>query len=412
MKVEVKKTRECERALKITMPPDPVKQKVTQLYSDYQKRVQIDGFRKGKVPMNIIEQRYEKTIQEEAVSVTVREAFIQAVKDENLSPITQGFIEETKFDDNEGLSFKVTFEVAPEIEVKNYEGIEIEKPSALVSKEDIEAALSKLQESKATYVPVLTRGAQQGDMLVVDCEVLREERGVLRKEKTPNYTVVLGSPGIPKEITQGLLNSVVSDRRKISFRYPADFEDANLRGQLIEHEFVVREIKEKRLSDVDDAFAKELGFESLAKLREEIKREIGKDKERGAKAKVENQIINMLVKENVFESPRSIVAAYLQPLIKRMGEELDDATRKELEEIAIWRAKREILLDRIAELQEIEMSDAEIKSKLMELDEYKQAGHERFVRQLKERGTYDFIVEEFRRGKTIEFLVSKSKEVG
>jgi trigger factor len=394
------------------MPPDPVKQKVTQLYSEYQKGLRVDGFRKGKVPMNIVEQRYHKTIQEEAVNTTVREAFIQAVKDNSFSPITQGLIEDTKFDETKGLSFKVTFEVAPEFEVKNYEGIEIEKPSTLVSKEDVEAALSKLQESRATYIPVLTRGAQQGDMLVVDCEVLREERGVLRKEKTPNYTVVLGSPGIPKEITQGLLNSMVGDRRKISFRYPTDFEDANLRGQMIEHEFVVREIKEKRLTPVDDAFAKELGFESLAKLQEEIKQEIGKDKENGARAKIENQIINILTKENVFEPPRSTVAAYLQPLVKRMGKELDDATRKELEEIAVWRAKREILLDKIAELQKIEITEHDIKSKLMEFDEYKRMGHEKAVKRLKERRTYDLVVEEFRRGKTIEFLVSKSKEVG
>lgn len=412
MEIEVKELSKCERVLEISMPPDQVKDKISKLYGKYQKHIRVNGFRKGMVPMNIIKGRFGKAIQEEAINSTIREAFREAIKEKNLSPITQGIVKDTKFSEQE-FSFKVTFEVIPEISIKDYKGIKVKFPSTSVNKQEIESTLSKLQETRATYVPVFTRRAMPGDMLVVDYEILHEKRGVLRKDKVSNYTIILDNPELPKEISDGLVNSMVGDRRKVSLRYPTDFKDESLRGQWIEYEFVVQEIKEKRLPPIDDEFAKSFGFNSLAELTQQVEQELKSQKEREAKIKTENQIINSLIKENPFDTPKSIVAAYLRPLLERAGKDPeldsgDDETRKALEEIAIWRAKRELLLNKIAEIEKIEITEQEIKSKLMQFDEYKKMGVEKAIKTLKEKGSYDLVVEEFRREKVVEFLINNA----
>lgn len=269
--------------------------------------------------------------------------------------------------------------------------------------------MSKLQDSRATYVPVFTRRAMPGDLLVVDYEILYEKSGVLRKDKSSNYTIILGNPDIPKEINERLVNSLVDDRRKVSLRYPTDYKDESLRSQLVEYEFVIREIKEKQLPQIDDEFAKGFGFNSLSYLTDQIELEIRVQKEREAKLKAENQLINFLISENPFDVPKSLVAVYLQPLIKQAGKEINDETKKALEEIAVWRAKREILLNKIAEIEKIEITEPEIELKLMKYEDYRKIGYEKAVKTLKEKGMFELVIEEFRREKVVDYLINNAK---
>lgn len=414
MEIEVKELSKYERVLEVNMPAEPIREKIAQLTDKYQKNLRINGFRKGKVPMNIIKQRFGKAIEQEAINSTVREVFRETIKEKKLSPITPAIVQDTKFNE-QGLSFKVAFEVVPEIILKEYKGIEVKFPSTSVSQQEIESTLSKLQESRATYVPVFTRRAIPGDMLIVDYEILHQESGVLRKDKVSNYTIILDDPKLPEEISNGLVNSWLDERHKISVRYPLDFTDESLRGQWIEYEFVVREIKEKRLQPIDDEFAKGVGFNSLVELTQQIEQELKSQKEKEAKIKIETQIVNELIKDNPFEPPKSIVVSYLYPLldqIKKEGQhQIDDETRKALEEIALWRAKREILLNKVAEIEKIEIDEQEIRSKLMEIEEYKKMGYEKAVKTLEEKGIFELVVEEFRRRKVVEFLINHAKEV-
>ncbi len=199
------------------------------------------------------------------------------------------------------------------------------------------------------------------------------------------------------------------DRRKASLRYPTDFKDESLRGQLIEYEFSVREVKEKKLPEIDDEFAKDFGLKSLSELREQTKEMLKKEKGKDSKAKVETQIINSLIQDNPLEVPRVVVSAYLEPLLKRVGKDADDKVKKSIEEIAVWRAKREILLNKIGELEGIELKDEETKSRLMENEEWKRMGYDHTVKELKKEGFYDLLVEEFRREKVLDFLRNQAE---
>lgn len=409
MKIEVKETSPCEKMLEISLPPEQVKEKINELYARYQRTLDIKGFRKGKIPMNIIKNRFGETIRKEAMNEIIGKAYREAIKEKELSPISQGIIQDSKFKEEEGLSFKATFEITPDIKLENYKGIEVEFPSTEPSKEEIQNSLLILQNSKAIYNPVSTRGARADDMVLVDYEILKEERKILRKNKVSNYTILLDSPEIPKEIRDGLIGAMSGDRRKVSLRYPMNIKDESLRGQLVEYEFLVREIKEKKLPSIDDEFAKEFNFNSLPELETQTKEVLKKEKEKTSKAKADTQIINSLINDNQFEAPRVVIGAYLEPLLKRVGKEIDEKTKKSLEEIAVWRAKREILLDKIRELEGIELKDEEIKSRLMENEEWRRMGYDRAVRELKKNGLYDLLVEEFRREKVLDFLRNQAE---
>ncbi len=409
MEVKVKETSPCERMLEISLPPDQVKEKINELYTRYQRTADIKGFRKGKIPMDIIKSRFGETIRKEAINDIIGKAYRDVIQEKGFSPISQGIIQETKFKEEEGLSFKAIFEILPDIKLENYKGIEVKIPSTEPSKEEIQNALSVLQNSKAIYTPVSSRGARDDDMILADYEILKEEKGILRKNKVSNYTILLDNPELPKEILDKLIGAMPGDRRKASLRYPTDFKDESLRGQLIEYEFLVREVKEKKLPEIDDEFAKDFGLKSLSELREQTKEMLKKEKGKNSKAKVETQIINSLIQDNPLEAPRVVVSAYLEPLLKRVGKDADDKVRKSIEEIAVWRAKREILLNKIGELEGIELKDEETKSRLMENEEWKRMGYDHTVKELKKEGFYDLLVEEFRREKVLDFLRNQAE---
>ncbi|MDI6840270.1 MAG: trigger factor [bacterium] len=407
MEVEIKEPKEYERLLEIKIPTEKVKDKIDSLYQKYQKTLHINGFRKGKIPIYIIKGKFGDSIKEEAISDTIQEAYKEVIEKENFSPITQGIIKESKFSDEDGLHFKISFEVIPDIKPKNYKGIEVEDLPTTVSDKEVEVALLKLQDSKSIYTPLLImRGALPGDMVSVDYEILYEDKGIIRKNKVSNYAIILGAPEVPQEITQGLINSIPGDRRKVVIRYPIDLKDEKLRGKLVEYEFVVREVKEKKLPEIDDEFAKDIGFNSLQELKYQIENEIKKEKENIAKSKILTQIINSLIADNPFEPPTSIVNAYLRPMLKRVGTNIDEETRKNLDEVAIWRAKREILLDQIAKLEDIKLTEEEIKSKLVE---NQKVSYEDTVKSLKKEGIFDSLIEEFKREKVLDFLVNCAK---
>ena len=409
MEVKVKETSPCERMLEISLPPDQVKEKIKELYTRYQRTADIKGFRKGKIPMDIIKSRFGETIRKEAINDIIGKTYRDVIQEKGFSPISQGIIQETKFKEEEGLSFKAIFEILPDIKLENYKGIEVKIPSTEPSKEEIQNALSVLQNSKAIYTPVSSRGARDDDMILADYEILKEEKGVLRKNKVSNYTILLDNPELPKEIRDKLAGAMPGDRRKASLRYPTDFKDESLRGQLIEYEFLVREVKEKKLPEIDDEFAKDFGLKSLSELREQTKEMLKKEKGKDSKAKVETQIINSLIQDNPLEVPRVVVSAYLEPLLKRVGKDADDKVKKSIEEIAVWRAKREILLNKIGELEGIELKDEETKSRLMENEEWKRMGYDHTVKELKKEGFYDLLVEEFRREKVLDFLRNQAE---
>lgn len=409
MKYEVKKIDECERTLEVTLPSTEVTKKIEALFLKYQASAKLDGFRKGKVPMNIIKTRYGTAIQEEAINECIQDAYKEILEKEKFKPVSEVKLETKKFEPSANLTFKLNFEVMPELKIKDYKGIKVKQLPTDVTDEEINTVLLKLQNSKATYSPIVTRAASQEDMVIVDYDVLWEEKGVYRKEHISNYTVVLDDPSIPEEIKNGLRNSMPNDRKKVKFRYPMDIKDEGMRGKWVEYDFLVHEVKEKKLPELDDEFAKTMGFKSVEELKNNIKQAVGRDKTAESRSRVKTQIINSLIENNPFKPLNTLVNDYMESMLEQAGKKVDDKTKNQIEEIAIWRAKRDMILQQVSKLEKIELSPEELKTKLSKTEECKQMGYEKMIKDLKDKSVLTTIIWELTMEKTLDFLVEKAE---
>lgn len=246
-------------------------------------------------------------------------------------------------------------------------------------------------------------------MVIVDYEVLWEEKGVYRKNRVSNYTVVLDDPAVPEEIKSALKNCMPGDRKKTKFRYPMDIKDENMRGKWVEYDFLVHEVKEKKTPNIDNELAKSMGFNSLEELKSNIKQVVGRDKQLESRSRMKTQIVNSIIETNPFKPLNSLVSDYMESMLKQAGKEVDEKTKTQLEEIAIWRAKRDMLLQQISSLEKIQLSEEELKTKLMETEEGKGKGYEALVKDLKKKGIYVTIVWELTMEKTLDFLIGQAE---
>ncbi|MDD2889062.1 MAG: trigger factor [bacterium] len=409
MEFEIKKINECERSLEFSIPATEVNKKIESLYSEYQASAKLDGFRKGKVPMNIIKSKYSATIQEEAINECIRETYRGIAEKEKISPVSDIRLEDKKFDPAKELKVKLSYEIMPDLKLQHYKGIKIKKLSTEVTEKEIEMVMSKLTDSKATYVPTAMRAASSEDMLIVSYDILWEEKGVYRKNHVSNYTVLMDAPETPEEIRNALKNTVPGDKKTVKIKYPPDHKDENLRDKSVEYAFVVHEIKEKRLPPIDDEFAKNIGFKSMEELKTNITTSIARDKETEARSRMRTQIINSLIDSNPFKPLNSLVADYMESMLKQAGKNIDDKTKSQLEEIAIWRAKRDMILQQLSEVEHIEITAEELKAKLLDTEEGRKLGYEKLVKDLQKKGIFSSIVWEFTVDKTMNFLIENAE---
>lgn len=370
MEVEIKEPQEWQRVLEIKLPSSQIRDKLEKLYMKYRNSVRLNGFRRGKVPMSIIKTRFGATIMAEAKEETINEACIRALKENGIKPITQGKVTDVKWDEEEGLSFKASFEIMPTIEAKNYKGMKLKVHSPKVKKEELDAALNNLREQNATYVTTVTRGAIEGDYIVTDYEVLGEKKGIVRKERVQNYTITLGDKNLPEEFTRALLGGRAGDVKKASIRYPLDYPNESLRDKYFEYVFYVKEIKEKRLPPLDNEFAKDMGVNSLKELKKNLEKEIEAQKRQQINRNLRAKVVDKLIEENPFEPPESLVNAYLEDIMRsvREREKLDDAAKEKVRELALWRTKRDILLSKVADKEKLNLSKAELEKVKKEND--------------------------------------------
>lgn len=404
----IEKPKECERIIEVTLPAKPIKEEIEKQEKKYSQSVHLKGFRKGKVPISLIKTRYGDAIKEEVLNKVINKAYIEALKETKLQPATKAEINIRDFEGNE-LRFKASFEIMPEIEIENYKGINLELPPIAASEQEIETELNNLREQTAFYEPVVMRPAQMGDYLILNGELLQEEKGIMRTENIDNYTIILGAKEYPPELTNNLIGIRLNDRKKISFRYPIDWEDEKLRGKYIEYNVLVKEIKEKRLLPLDNEFAKNIGFQTFDELKDDIKSRIETRKQGQRKEASRVNVITKLINENPFELPERLKKAYIADVFEEFkSQELKDEDKKSLEDIGVWRAKRGIILDKIAGYEDIEVSDKDLKEELKNTKEAKKNGVERVFADFKKNKVLENIREMYKREKVLDFLVENS----
>ena len=310
-----------ERELEVEVPAERIDSEVATAFRRYRKRLEIPGFRKGKVPMKVIESRYGPSIRHEVVSRMLPDLVQEAAQSADIVPASTPTITLSDHEPGKPLTFKATMEIWPQIDVENYERLAVSRMTHEVSDEEVDRELEKLRERNATEMSV-ERPLEKGDVLVADLQGLNEDGVALIGDRYEERYFLIGSDDAPSpEFEEALIGIGPGEERRVDFSYREDLPNKELAGQKRSFNVTVREIRERTLPVLDDEFAKDLGdqFDSLEGLRQYLRRQLQETWDSLARRKERSDLVDGLIRGNPFDLPDRLVESY----IERLKEERD-----------------------------------------------------------------------------------------
>lgn len=398
MEIEIQEPKSYIREIKISLAYEKFEDEINRVAKQYAKNASISGFRKGKAPLSIVANSFKKEIEEEAQDNLVKNTFITAIKEHNLSPITYAdikSIEKTK--KNGRFSFTATFQVIPEFDLAT-NGIEVTYKIPPVTEDEISKVLLDLQEKYTTLKSVI-RASKFGDNVEFDYVVTDNEGKEL--DKVQGMSIDCSKKGSDASLMSMILGAKSKEKKNGLISYPKEFPVVQLHGKSVQISITMKEIKEKAVPPLDDEFAKIFGLDSLKELKNSIKRQLLIEREEMVTGKATDKMIEKLIEINTFEVPDSLVKFYLKGYSEASRR---DSNKEEWNKIAEKRAKMNIILDRIAIRDKIEIPEDEL-DKIIDKEAAGQSiGKKEFKQYLEKTGEIQDIIQMLKRKKVYEFL--------
>lgn len=371
-----KKGLQHEFAIKV--PQDIVEKNLQARLIEIGKSAKMPGFRPGKVPMDVLRQRYGQSARAEILDQTVSEATEKTLSERKLRPAQQPKIELVSFAEDKDLEFKLAVEVLPEITPSDFGKLKLERQVAEVTDKMVDEAITRAAKSmREPEVITESRAARMGDILVIDFD------GSVDGERQPgmkgeNHKLELGSKSFIDTFEEQLVGSNSGDNKKIKVTFPKDYHAANLSGKEAEFIVDVKEIRAHKPAEMNDELAKDLGFPSIDKLRERVKDDIGGDYNRITRALVKRQLMDQLADAHNFEVPQGLLESEFESIWKQVQEsktkselpkedqgKTEEELRKEYHTIAERRIRLGLLLSEVAQQQKLEVAPNDLRNALM-----------------------------------------------
>jgi trigger factor len=420
--------KDIKREISVEIPAAEVARETESQIQRYQKSARLPGFRAGHVPASIIRQRFGDGLKNDVIEALAPRHFRKEAERQGLIPVSQPRITDLHFHDGEPLRFKASFEVLPEIQVEGYKELRADKPEIAVTDEETEQALSNLREQRATYTDVEGRPLAQGDFAQSSMDG-RPKDGNDVKEAAANpvhmddVLIEIGGKNTVAEFTQNLTGASSGDERTFDVSYAEDIPDKRLAGKTFIYKVKVNGIKQKSLPELNDEFAKELGeFTSLDQVRKQIRENMEAEKRHTAEHAAKDKLVAELVKRNDFEVPESLIDRQIDLRLERglralaaQGMKMEDLKKMDLPRLragqrdqALNDVKSSLLLERIADLEKIEVGDEEVNREIDALAKQSKQTSEAVRARLTEDGGLDRIRMRIRSEKTLDFLYHQS----
>jgi len=319
MQVSIESSKGLERQVKVSVPADKIDSEVLQRLQKATKTVNIKGFRKGKVPLKVVQQQYGKAVRQEVLGEVINSSFYEAIKQEDLKPVGQPKIEE--IDDNAGqdLEYKATFEVYPEVKLADLAKVSIARPVADIKSDDLEKMIDVLRNQQASF-DTTENPAADGDKVNIDFV------GTLRGKKefpggsAEGQELVLGSNSMIPGFEEGLIGVSTGDETNLKLKFPKDYHAEELKGKTVTFAVKVNSVEAKTLPELDDDFFKLFGVETGGeeKFRADVEANMQRELDNAIRTKVKNRIMDQLYKLNEVEVPEALVANEIVQLKKQM----------------------------------------------------------------------------------------------
>ncbi|HTZ99683.1 MAG TPA: trigger factor [Candidatus Aquilonibacter sp.] len=414
----------CKREIELEIPAENVQKASEKVARDIARIARIPGFRPGKAPVTLVRRRFADDIQGEVVQSLVPEFLEKALDEKKLVPVTRPEVDKVEFKEGEPLRFRAVFEVLPEFEPGDYKNLTVQVDEIEIGDAQVDKALEEMRERAATFVPVEGRPAQDGDHVLIKLSGAPVDGG--DPVQAENILVNLGAEETLGSFTENLRGTKAGETRQFEARYPDDYPDQKLAGKTYNFSVEVQDIKEKKLPELNDEFAKDAaggegsaaaGVSTLEELRKKIRESLDAAKEQQQTAQARERILAELVKQHDFPVPEALIEGQMDTRLERVVRSLAAqgvdpravnvdwvSLRRRQRDGAVNDVKAELILDRIATAENIDATDEDVEKEIATLAEHSGESATALRARLTKQGALGSMKSKLRSDKTIDWL--------
>lgn len=421
MRIDVQELAPCKRSLRVEAPREEVQTAWAEAYDRVAKMARIPGFRRGKVPRQLVKLHFANEIRQEVVQKVIPELYRQALAEARLDPVDEPEVQDLEVAEDQPVRFRAVVEVKPAIALEGYQGVRVRHTPHPVTPEEVQSALEALRERQAEFRAV-SRPAQRGDLAIIDYEVSVGGKP-LPDGKQEGLAVIIGSSQLLPEIEAACVGLGAGEERVLDVRLPDTYERLELRGKEARFRVRVVEVKEKILPELSDEFARLIGeFQTLDALREAISEDLAARRELEERQALGEKVLDAVLGRHPFEVPESLVLRQVAQTIghaqDRMRQQGLDPGRMRLDydkllgEFRPWAVRavqRRLLLEAVADAEKIRVAEEELEAEVAKIAEGSGRSPQAIRAMLSKSGELEGLRRSLRESKTLDLLIATAK---
>lgn len=419
MKVQIEDINPVKKRISVELPPETVNKTLDKIYADINKEVKISGFRKGKAPRHLLEKYYSREAQNDAVRTLIQNSLHEAIKETDATLILDPSVEEiSPLKNNEPFSYKAILELWPEFELPEYKGIELKKPEISVSEEEIDEQLEALRRHWGTLEVIQDdeRTVKEGDIVTVDYTAYHNDEPI-EGATDKDYFIEVGKGYFHEEIERQLVGMKRNETKDIEISYPEDAVNDRLAGKTVRYHMTIKTIQQRILPELNDEFAQKINpsYKTIDDIRARLRTQIEIDKRNAVERTLREQLISALLEKVDFPIPEGLVERKLESMLNNIASHLsergvdmqraglsEEKLKAKMRDDAITQVKTEIILEKIAAKENIEVEESEIRNYVNAMN----------TRGLDQQTLYNVIMQHvipsMKAQKTIDFLMKNA----
>ena len=430
MKTEITEISPTQRELLIEIEPEAVREVYNKVSQKYAKGAQVDGFRKGYAPLDVVRLRFKEQIRSEVLQEIVSRRVTEAIQENDLHPLAEPHLhledaENVKLNGSQPLILKAHIEVMPEIPMPDYKGLEAVRRLRPLAEGELESIIDERRQQYATLIPVEDRKSAEGDTVIVDLEGAFPNEPDSEPIKADDLEVLLGDELIEKSFTENLLGVSEDEEKEFTVAYPEDFTSPSLAGKTVNYRAKIKSVGKVELPEADDEWAQSLGenFASMEDMRQKLSGDLDILTREDADNRVRNDLIAKLIENHEFEIPNALIDVQARNLLNNFAQDLQrrgvDVNKVEKDFIQMaynqmrGQAERDVrgamLLEKVAENENVEVSDEEISEEIQKMARHYRVTPEDVRASLAQQGGEEGIANSLRTRKAVEALMKNAK---
>ena len=411
----------CRKELELEISADEVSKAMERVAKEFARLARVPGFRPGKAPIPLIKKRFAEDIKGEVLQTLVPQRVEKAVAEQKLTPVSQPQVDKVEYNEGQPVKFRASFEVLPEFALGNYKNLEIEMPEMQITDERVAETLAEMQQRAATFTPVEGRAVENDDFVQVKLHGTPEGGG--DPLQADSVLCHVGAEETMEPFNENLRGANAGDHKNFDVEYPADYPDSKLSGKKFHYSVDVLGVKTKTLPEINDEFAKDVSdAASLEELKKKIRESLEHERDHRQRELQREKVLAELVKLHAFPVPDSLVEHQMDVRLERVVRSLAQqgvdpravnvdwvSLRRRQEERARDDVKAELVVDRIATEEQIDVTEEELQHELEHVASHGGESAEAIRARLTKQGALDRMKAKLRSDKTVDWLAQNAR---